>query len=75
MAGFTCATCRHFTDRDNGQGGRMTICRRNPPTAIIVPVPGADGSTGYTVLSAAWPPVGAGEWCGEHAVHIELARR
>ena len=45
--------------------GSDLYCRRNPPNAQTVIVPQQGGRMGTQVFSA-WPPVKAGQWCGEY---------
>lgn len=62
-----CANCVFFEGRPDPVTGKTSggICRRNPPTPIVLY--GQNALSQPTVnLQSHFPPVGAGEWCGEH---------
>lgn len=59
-----CKNCQYATKAD--EKGEHYICRRNPPTPILVPQQNPmTGETGM-IVQGYFPPVGADNWCGEH---------
>lgn len=68
---MNCGTCKHYYQAEKGDASGT--CRRNPPTAFLVPVNIApsvgqpQGSTGIAV-QAYFPPVGPEVGCGSHVM-------
>lgn len=67
----TCLTCKHKVVEGAGKAKPQMFCRRNPPTATILMIPGPQGVAPVPV--AAFPPVQPDMWCGEHKPRIEHA--
>lgn len=68
---MNCATCRFFLatpsmnlDPNAGAG----VCRRFPPTALLVP---SRAAPGYATVSD-HAPVKRSGWCGEFAPRLEV---
>jgi hypothetical protein len=70
MTGSTCSTCRHFVVIRQPQG-QVAMCRRFPPLPIGGAVVTQEGPQVFS--QTVWPIVGAGDYCGEHAMAIVLA--
>lgn len=62
----SCGQCRHYVPDDKGQQG---VCRRNPPTVVVLPQRGPGGAVGVAPVGM-WPPVMPNQWCGEYAVAL-----
>jgi hypothetical protein len=57
-----CKSCVHFLPTDDKSG----LCRRYPPTALMVPAPGAIRGQMTLQVQSQWPPTMNERWCGEH---------
>lgn len=69
-----CQSCIYFQgipDKTTGvvSGG---VCKRHPPTPLIVYGTDLLGKAAMN-LQSHFPPIAAGEWCGEHATDEEEA--
>ena len=64
----TCLTCKHKVISPDGEQ-KQFFCRRNPPTASVLLVPGPEGRP-VTMTFAAFPPVQPEMFCGEWAPRI-----
>ena len=61
--GISCATCTRYEMKDDKTG----VCKANPPQVLVTgarphPVTGAP----QLLTQAAWPVVGAADWCARH---------
>lgn len=58
-----CQDCRHYAALDNQ-------CRRNPPTAQLIPNP----NTGRIEVIGVWPAAAKTQWCGEFMPDKSMAQ-
>ena len=61
----SCAGCKFRLSE-----GANHFCRRNPPTAFLVPGQNRLGHVQAQQMSA-WPPVALTQWCGEYRPKLE----
>lgn len=75
---MTCSTCKHCVSVSAGDPKVVTIgapkimqCRRFPPTATALLVPGQmQGSIGVQSITS-WPAVAPTDVCGEHVPRLQ----
>lgn len=60
----TCATCAFSIaaqDADGKINFQARVCRKNPPTPVVVPTPNGPG------MRNLWPIMSTGDYCFSHA--------
>ena len=60
----SCAACIHRLVETDAAKQIINVCRRNPPTWHLLPVPGKGGAMSITKQSG-HPNVQPTDWCGE----------
>lgn len=71
-----CSNCAHVFTMNPGQPGEVKVCRLNPPTVCLIPMPGAALATqanpqGMGMIPQGVPvPVMADWLCGHHAENL-----